>query len=184
MAIDRPIHPLNPRPNPNPALTPAPIPPPNLSEQPPNPPNPPVIPQKPLPIGDGPPREVNAATTTVRLPWPTMVRDNIELWFIQIDHWFTVNRITSDSTRFSTVAAAFDSSLLQQIYETIRNPPAAGKYEAIKNAVIRNFTESEQRSAQQFVSGLQLGDKKPSHLLNDLLRIGGENQDERFVKVL
>lgn len=133
--------------------------------------------------GDGPQNEIHAATT-VRLPWPTIVRENIELWFLQIDHWFTVNRITSDSTKFSTVVAALDANLLQQIYETVKHPPAAGKYVAVKDAVIKNFTESEQRRAQQFVSGLKLGDKKPSHLLNDLRRIGGENQDEKLLKVL
>lgn len=143
--------------------------------------NPP--PQEP-PVAAGNPHDEVNATTIVRLPWPVIVRDNIELWFIQIDHWFTVNRITSDNTRFSTIVAALDSNLLQQIYETIRNPPATGKYEAVKNAVIRNFTESEQRRAQQLVSGLQLGDKKPSHLLNDLRRMGGENQDEKLLKVL
>lgn len=137
-------------------------------------------------IGDGPHQEVGAASISVRLPFPSIVRDNIELWFLQLDHWFTINRITSDSTRFRTVEAALDANLLQQIYETVRNPPAppALKYEAVKSAVIKNFTESEQRRAQQFVSGLQLGDKKPSHLLNDLRRIGGENQDEKLLKVL
>lgn len=62
---------------------------------------------------------------------PHIVRDNIELWFLQLDHWFSVNRITSDNTRFSTVVAALDANLLQQIYETVRNPPAAEKYDAI-----------------------------------------------------
>lgn len=133
--------------------------------------------------GDGNHNEVHA-NNAVRLPIPHIVRDNIELWFIQLDHWFAVNRITSDSTRYSTVVASLDAALLQQIYETVRNPPAAGKYEAIKSAVIRNFSESEQRRAQQFVSGLQLGDKKPSHLLNELRRIGGEAQDEKLLKVL
>lgn len=136
--------------------------------------------------GDGPNNEIGAVTASVRLPWPKIAHDNIELWFIQLDHWFSVNRITSDSTRFSTVVAALDANLLQQIYETVKNPPPApaSKYEAVKAAVIRNFTESEQRRAQQFVSGLQLGDKKPSHLLNELRRVGGEGQDEKLLKVL
>lgn len=135
-------------------------------------------------INDGDQQNEIDALRTVRLPWPSMIRDNIDMWFLQIDHWFTVNRITSDNTRFSTVVAALDGNLLQQIYETVRNPPSTEKYKALKNAVIRNFTESEQRRAQQFVSGLQLGDKKPSHLLNDLRRIGGENQDEKLLKIL
>lgn len=147
--------------------------------------NPPPNVNPPEIIGDGPQNEVHAATL-VRLPMPKIVRDNIELWFLQLNHWFGVNRITSDGTRFSTVIAALDASLLQQIYDVVRNPPEppASKYNAVKNAVIRNFTESEQRRAQQFVSGLQLGDRKPSHLLNDLRRIGGEQQDERLLKVL
>lgn len=161
------------------------------ANQPPNPPlNPPPNQQppnndEPPRIGDGPHNEINAATI-VRLPMPKIVRDNIELWFLQLEHWFTVSRIASDSVRFSTVVSALDANLLQQIYEVVRNPPAApaSKYDAIRNAVIRNFSESEQRRAQQFVSGLQLGDKKPSHLLNELRRIGGEAQDEKLLKVL
>lgn len=159
----------------------------DANQNPPIPPNGPQPNQPPIepPPGDGPHNEVHA-NTAVRLPIPPIVRDNIELWFIQLEHWFAVNRIVSDSTRFSTVVAALDANLLQQIYETVRNPPAppASKYDAVRTAVIRNFTESEQRRAQQFVSGLQLGDKKPSHLLNELRRIGGEAQDEKLLKVL
>lgn len=128
----------------------------------------------------------NHVNAIVRLPMPVIVRDNIELWFLQLDHWFSINRIVSDNVRFSTVVAALDANLLQQIYDVVRNPPVApaSKYDAVKNAVIRNFSESEQRRAQQFVTGLQLGDKKPSHLLNELKRMGGENQDEKLLKVL
>lgn len=154
-----------------------------------NPPpvNPPPVnppPVNPPPANDEISQAEANAATSVRLPIPKISHDNIELWFIQLDHWFTVNRITSDNTRFSTVIAALDANLLQQIFETVRNPPPVGKYEAVKTAVIHNFTESEQRRAQLFVSGLQLGDKKPSHLLNDLRRIGGEAQDEKLLKVL
>lgn len=37
---------------------------------------------------------------------------------------------------------------------------------------------------KQFVSGLQLGDRKPTHLLNDLRRVGGESQDEKLLRGL
>lgn len=156
--------------------------PPNQPPLPPNQNNPPPRP----PAGDGPNNEIAAATVGIRLPWPRMVENNIELWFTQVDHWFGASRITSDATKHSTIVAALDASLLQQIYATVMNPPPppASKYEAVKAALIRNFTESEQRRAQQFVSGLQLGDRKPSHLLNDLRRVGGEGQDEKLLKVL
>lgn len=137
-------------------------------------------------IGDGPENERDAAAVTVRLSWPRMNMANIELWFLRVDNWFIVNRITSDATRFSTIVAALDPELLSQVYVVVKNPPPppASKYEALKNAVVRNFTESEQRRAQLYVTGLQLGDKKPSHLLNDLRRVGGDTQDEKLLKAL
>lgn len=148
--------------------------------------NPPPAAENPEIIGDGPDNENGAAAVTVRLSWPRINMANIELWFLQVDNWFIVNRITSDNTRFSTIVAALDPELLAQVYAVVKNPPAppASKYEALKNAVIRNFTESEQRRAQLYVTGLQLGDKKPSHLLNDLRRVGGDTQDEKLLKAL
>ncbi|XP_037931577.1 uncharacterized protein LOC119666368 [Teleopsis dalmanni] len=126
----------------------------------------------------------NATITAIKLPMPTLIKNNIDLWFIQLDYWFQVNNIKGDTQKFGTVIAALDGSLLEQIYNTIQNPPATQKYEAIKQAIIKNFADSEKKRIQKIVSGLQLGDKKPSHLLSELQRISGSKQDEQLLKGL
>lgn len=132
---------------------------------------------------DGGPRgEENSIR--IRVAIPAINHENIELWFIQLDHWFQVNGITSDKNKFSTVVAALDSRLLAQIFDVVNNPPATDRFKAIKSALTKNFADSEQRRIKQFVSGLQLGDRKPSHLLNDLRRVGGETQDEKLLRGL
>lgn len=119
-----------------------------------------------------------------RLPIPMFNSTNIELWFIQLENWFLINQIKSDANKFSTVVAALDAKLLQQIFSIVNSPPTTDKYKGIKEAVLRNFADSEALKTKKLISGLELGDKKPSHLLNDFRRIGGPNQDEGMIKAL
>lgn len=57
------------------------------------------------------------AIRAVRLNFPVITEANIELWFIQLDHWFIANDIRSDSQKFSTVIASMTTSMLQQVYD-------------------------------------------------------------------
>lgn len=124
------------------------------------------------------------AVRAVRVPMPQIVRDNMEMWFIQLEHWFKVVGITGDGQKFSTVVSALDAKLLQQVYTVVRDPPPSNRYQAIVDAIIHNFADSEQQRIQQLISGIQLGDRKPSHLLNDLRRVSGDVKDEKLLKGL
>lgn len=126
----------------------------------------------------------NNSVKAVRLPLPTIQEDNIELWFLQLDHWFNVNGIKNDNTKFSTTVAALSSKLLTQIFDIVSKPPEKEKFDAIKRALIKHFADSEQERIQKYVSGLQLGDRKPSHLLNDMRRVGIESANEQLLKGL
>lgn len=128
----------------------------------------------------------NCAVRAARLSFPPISEQNIELWFVQLDHWFIANDIRSDSQRFSTVVASMSSSMLQQVYDNVLNSPRENKYKTLKAAIVTNYKDSEQKRIQQLVSGLQLGDLKPSHLLSNLRRVGvcGTAQDETLLRGL
>lgn len=139
--------------------------------------------------GSGQPPDANTqneecAVRSIRVQFPALQTQNIELWFIQLDHWFSANGIKSENTKFSTVVASLNGALLQQVYESVINPPEHDRYKALKAAIIANFADSEQKRVQQLVSGLQLGDRKPSHLLGDLRRVGGPNQEDALLRGL
>lgn len=118
-----------------------------------------------------------------RLPMPQMSHDNIETWFIQLESWFAISGVKADAVKFNTVIASMNGKLLSQIHHSVVSPPEKNKYEHIKAALIANFADSEQQRIQKFVSGIQLGDKRPSHLLNELRKVGG-TVDENLVKNL
>lgn len=119
-----------------------------------------------------------------RVPVPTMVRDNIETWFVQLESWFSLNSIKSDTVKFNTVIAYVEARWLNQVHDAVHYPPAQGKYDNIKRAIVANFAETEAQRLQKLVTGLQLGDQRPSHLLNELRKVGGLNVDEKLLKNL
>lgn len=113
-----------------------------------------------------------------RVSFPTMHSvNNIDLWFAQMRSWFELNRITADNTKYNMVVAHLRHDMIEQVEDLVRNPPANDKFEAIKNALVLQFADSERTRIHKLLSGITLGDKKPSHLLQELRRanVGGDD---------
>lgn len=98
----------------------------------------------PVPANVAEEPEELCAVRAVRLNFPQICEQNIELWFVQLDHWFSANDIRSDSQKNSTVVASMSGTLLQHVYEHVTAPPDRHKYKALKAAIVTNFTDREQ----------------------------------------
>lgn len=123
-----------------------------------------------------------AINNIAKVPFPTMPGvHQIDLWFAQMRSWFELNRITSDSTKYNMVIAHLRHDALEQVEELVRQPPEQNKFESIKNALVQRFADSERTRIHKLLSGITLGDKKPSHLLQELRRANVGN-DETILK--
>lgn len=109
--------------------------------------------------------------------------DKIESWFCIMESWFTLHGIRSDNTRFNTLVTNLKQEILDQVIDIVRNPPAQDKFKAMKKAITDKFADSESARVQKLITGLQLGDRKPSHLLAEL-RSMNVTDDEKLLKVL
>lgn len=106
------------------------------------------------------------------------------LWFYQVEAQFELARISSDSTKYNHVLSAVDTDILAQVADFIRNPPATGKYEGIKQRLINTFSDSNEKKLKRLLSDIELGDRKPSQLLNEMMRLGGSSVTEQMLKTL
>lgn len=107
------------------------------------------------------------------------------LWFAQLEAQFTLNQITREDTRYYHVLAAIDSEILACCSDIIRDPPVDGKYSAIKDRIIREYSISEQNRMQQLLRGCELGDRKPSQLLREMRDLARDViTDEKIIKSL
>ena len=108
---------------------------------------------------------------TVRLPdfW----QNDPEPWFQHAEAQFFLRGISTDDTKYFHVVAALDSATTRKLMGLLRDPPAAGKYAALKKALLQLYQLSDIERADRLLSLSGLGDSKPSELMEDMLALLG-----------
>lgn len=107
-----------------------------------------------------------------------------ELWFIMLESQFQIHRVTSDVSKYHAVISRMDQDHLTIIEDLVTKPPTNGKYETIKKALLTRFSSTNEQKFRKLISGLQLGDKKPSFLLSEMESLNAGQLDTKLVRTL
>ncbi|XP_055621932.1 uncharacterized protein LOC129765552 [Toxorhynchites rutilus septentrionalis] len=115
-------------------------------------------------------------TVIAKIDYPPFDAEDIETWFLCIEAAFTVNQVKHDKTKYNAVIVAlgprakFVHSTLMKCNASTEN----NRYETLKVAVLAHFQPSEMQRLTSLLSGMELGEKKPSVLLSEMRRLGGQ----------
>ncbi|GFY72248.1 transposon Ty3-I Gag-Pol polyprotein [Trichonephila inaurata madagascariensis] len=83
------------------------------------------------------------------------------------------------------IIAAIDPETLSSVSNILFEPPATNNYNALKERLIAEFSDSENKQIRKLLSELQLGDDKPSHLLRKMrVLASGASLNDYFLKTL
>ncbi|XP_073843654.1 uncharacterized protein [Musca autumnalis] len=115
---------------------------------------------------------------------PPFWREEPEIWFLQVESSFNLNGITQDSTKYEYLLSNLDPSILFVLKDIVVNPPATGRYAAMKARIIKHFAESDESQLKKLLSGLELGDQKPSHLLHRMKSLAGTRVSNEMMRTL
>lgn len=126
-------------------------------------------------------KEVKEETSEVqssviaKIDFPRFDTDDIETWFICLEAAFSVNAIKKDKTKFNAVIVALEhrAKFVYSVIKSCSDSTTADKYDTLKAAVIAHFRPSESQQLTSLLSGMTLGDRKPSALLSEMRRLGG-----------
>lgn len=124
--------------------------------------------------------EVNKVSVKVPPFWP----ERPEIWFAQIEAQFCVSGITSDLTKFNTLVASMESHIIAQVTDAILSPPPSDLYMNLKRRIMEQFGENEHTKMQKLLTGLDLGDRRPSQLLNELRNLANGRMNDDLLKSL
>lgn len=120
----------------------------------------------------------------VALKLPPFWDKEADLWFINIEAQFVLANITQDTTKYYAVISALNSEVLSYVSDIVKNPPAEGLYQTLKDRLIAEFSDSEQKRVKDLLSNAVLGDDKPSHLLRKMRQLANNKVDNEFLKTL
>ncbi|XP_059225766.1 uncharacterized protein LOC131997911 [Stomoxys calcitrans] len=115
---------------------------------------------------------------------PPFWRNNPALWFKQVESQFITSGITSDSTKFHTIVGSIDASVLSEVSDLILNPPETNMYETLKKSVQERFMDSEEKGLKRLLREMELGDKKPSTLLREMICLASGEVSDELLKTL
>lgn len=115
---------------------------------------------------------------------PPLWKNNIHIWFVQVEANFEIAKITEDITKYHTVLAAIDSESLSAISDLILNPPTTNKYDSLKERLIKEFSDSQTQQIRKLLSELTLGDKRPSVLLRQMKELANNTVKDEFLQTI
>ncbi|XP_035205422.1 uncharacterized protein LOC118180427 [Stegodyphus dumicola] len=125
--------------------------------------------------------EDKAEANRVSVKIPPFWVDKPEIWFYQVEAQFAISGITSEETKFNYLVAQLEPRFIENIWDIIKDA-GTNKYSAAKARLMQTFKESENLKIKRLLTGLELGDTKPSQLLRRMRSLG--DTDDISDKVL
>lgn len=123
------------------------------------------------------------AAITVGEKIPTFWKDQPRLWFTQFESIVAPQK-QGDDYKYHLVVAKLTKDEIQQISDLLSSPPEINKYDAIKDRLINTYEESEQRRFHKLLSGMDLGDEKPSQLLRRMKDLGRGKLNDDTIRLM
>ncbi|XP_063830235.1 uncharacterized protein LOC135079508 [Ostrinia nubilalis] len=123
------------------------------------------------------------ASVTVSSRIPEFWCDQPRLWFIQCEAILGPQKL-SDEARFNLVVAKLGKEVIQQVSDILLKPPDTKKFDALKERLLKAYEESELRQFQKLLSGMELGDQKPSQLLRRMKDLAREKIPDETLRIM
>lgn len=122
---------------------------------------------------------LEASKVSIKIP-PFWI-EKPEMWFYTVEAQFKINGITAEETQFNYLVSQLHPDFLENIWDIVKSPDP-NKYSKAKERLLGTFRESSSKRIQRLLTGLELGDMKPSQLLRKMRSLG--DTDDISDKVL
>ncbi|XP_078051728.1 uncharacterized protein LOC144477869 [Augochlora pura] len=125
-------------------------------------------------------RMENQASEFRAVKLPPFWKEEPRLWFTVLEREFAAYNVKADAVKSSAVTRSLDPETLKVVLDVVEAPPEKSTYEHIKQALIERLAKSDEAQLKQLFSGVELGHRKPSELLREMVRLAAV---DRLAKV-
>ena len=94
---------------------------------------------------------------------------------------FKTAGIFNENTKYNYVVSSLDQATAKQLADIIETIPESTPYTIVKESAIRRFSDIIEQKLGSLLTGMELGDQKPSQLLRAMRELArGVLSDEEF----
>lgn len=113
------------------------------------------------------------ALTAVTVKLPTFSTLNPEAWFQHAEAQFVLQNVTSSEMRYFPIVSALDAPTLIRVAPILSNFCTPHNYVELKTLLLETFSLSNNKQAHSFTSITELGDRRPSAVMEQMLLLYG-----------
>ncbi|KAH9366145.1 hypothetical protein HPB48_021809 [Haemaphysalis longicornis] len=95
------------------------------------------------------------------------------VWFAQVEAVFDLHRVTSETTRFRHLLCNLPPEVADEVADVIGAPLNDAPYQRLKQSILDRTTASESARLRHLLTHEELGDRRPSQLLNTMRQLVG-----------
>lgn len=139
--------------------------------------------QNPAPLQQGSSPQTNDATSvpSERFELPQFIKQNVRLWFTQIEQKLTVHRIATEKAKFANVTSSLPPEIAAQVSDLLFNLPATNSYTILKARIIQEYEDSATLKTNKLLEECELGDQKPTALLRKMKQLADSRVNDEFL---
>lgn len=138
---------------------------------------------KPTPTPSSTPGLADLAAISLASRLPDFWTRQPRVWFMRIEAAMAPQKL-GDASKFDLVVSKLGADVIAQITDLLKNPPETGKYEKLKEKLLKIYEESANRQIEQLISEMELGEQKPSQLLRKMRDLARDKVPDETLKVL
>lgn len=132
-------------------------------------------------VGEKPEEQPEVTKISIKIPpfWAAKP----ELLFYQIEAQFSLVGIIREDTISNYLVSQLEAKYLENIWDIIKSSES-NKYTLAKQRLLQCFKESENQKIRRLLTGLELGDLKPSQLLRKMQAMVGDDMSDKILKTV
>ncbi|KFM72312.1 hypothetical protein X975_06334, partial [Stegodyphus mimosarum] len=132
--------------------------------------------------------EMEESMTKEEIAWvsvkiPPFRAEKPEIWFYHVEAQFSICRITAEETKFNYLVSQLEAKFVESLWDIISDNSKT-KYTAAKECLLNTFKESQNKRLQRLLTGIDLGDSKPSQLFQKMQNLATDDISHKILKIL
>lgn len=126
------------------------------------------------------------SSDAARITLPEFLPMNPKLWIILVEQHFKVFGIENDTMKLTLLSAKLPQNAILSVDDLLTDEKLTPtqQYASVKQRLIQLYNRSEEEKLSELLSGVALGNRKPSALLNEMRILAGNNVNEGILKRL
>ncbi|UYV84003.1 hypothetical protein LAZ67_X000860 [Cordylochernes scorpioides] len=117
------------------------------------------------------------------LKYPLFGPIGLKFVFFQVEAQFKINNITTEETKFNYLVSQLDPKYVENIWDIVSSESKT-KFADSKARLLNWFKKVENARIKRLITGVELGNMKPSQLLQKLRAIATPDISEKLIRTL